>query len=844
MEPVNKTPESNAADEANARRKAEGGRAYGAASIKILEGLEAVRKRPAMYIGSTGTAGLHHLVYEVVDNAVDEHLAGFCDHVEVTIHVDNSITVQDDGRGIPVDMHPTEQVSAAEVVMTKLHAGGKFENSAYKVSGGLHGVGVSCVNALAVKLDLEIYRDGRVWHQVYHRGVPEMPLSVMGETRKTGTLITFKPDNEIFEDLDYSYDTLANRLRELSFLNAGLEIQLKDERTSKEHTFHYEGGIRSFVEHMNRNKQSLVEPPIHLQSEVGQVVVEVALAWNDGFDERVYTFANNINTVDGGSHLVGFRAALTRTVNAYASSNNLLRDLKENPSGEDIREGLAAVISVKLPSPQFEGQTKAKLGNSEIKGMVESVVNEKLAEWLGEHPSEAKRIVSKVVDATRGRIAARKARDTVRRKGALDSGSLPGKLADCQSKDPSESELYLVEGDTAGGSAKQGRDRRFQAILPLRGKILNVEKARFDKMLSSAEITTLITALGTGIGKEDFDPEKCRYHRIILMTDADVDGSHIRTLLLTFFYRQMQELVQRGFLYIAQPPLYKVTRNKKELYLKNEGALERYLLEMAGDGATLFLGESDTAPTVDGAELQSLMRAVRSYQGLLDKIGRKRDRRIVDAFLRATDLDQSGLSDSARVAQAISDAEAWLEARHPEARAVVSEGHDPEHDRKFIQVQTRTNGMVRETILSVRVPRLRRVHRAPGARQPLPAPGPRAVPGPPRRRPAGGHPRRGGGEALRGLQEGPVDPALQGPGGDEPRAALGDHHGPRAAHPAPGPGGGRRRGRRHLHRPHGRRGGAAPRVHRAERPRGDQPRRVSRGRGAPTRQCGGCALGL
>ncbi len=681
-------------------RKDDGASSYGAASIKILEGLEAVRRRPAMYIGSTGFPGLHHLVYEVVDNSVDEHLAGYCRQIEVVIHVDNSITVVDDGRGIPVEIHPTEKVSAAEVVLTKLHAGGKFENSAYKVSGGLHGVGVSCVNALSSRLDLEIYRDSKVWHQIYRRGVPEKPLSKMGETKKTGTKITFKPDPEVFDALEYSFDALSNRLREMSFLNAGLQINLSDERTAKSAKFHYEGGIRAFVDHINKNKQPLISPPIHLQAQEGDAIVELAMAWNDGFDERIYAFANNINTVDGGTHLIGFRAALTRTINSYATSTNLLRDLKENPSGEDIREGLAGVISVKIPNPQFEGQTKGKLGNSEVKGIVESVVNTHLFDWLNEHPAEAKKVVGKVVDATRARLAARRARETVRRKGALDSAALPGKLADCQSKDPSTSEIYIVEGDSAGGSAKQGRDRRFQAILPLRGKILNVEKARFDKMLSSQEIITLITALGTGIGKDDFNIDKLRYHKLIIMCDADVDGSHIRTLLLTFFYRQMPEMLKNGNLYIAQPPLYKVSRGKREIYLKTEAELRDHLLSIAGEDAKLLpLGTVNGEP-LEGEGLRRLMKAVLEYQNMLSRVGKQRDERVIDAFLKSTGVDADTLSNAASVAKSIEAAEAWLHEHYPEARAVVSEGYDEEHDRKTISVITRTNGTRRSTTLS------------------------------------------------------------------------------------------------------------------------------------------------
>jgi DNA gyrase subunit B len=677
---------------------------YSADSIKVLEGLEAVRKRPHMYIRGVGAEGLHHLVYEVVDNAVDEALAGYATTVHLTIHANGSLSVQDDGRGIPVGPHPTEAMDTLDVVMTKLHAGGKFDQGSYKVSGGLHGVGVSCVNALSAYLDVEVYRDGKIYKQHYECGTPMGKVHVDGTTTLKGTKVTFKPDNTVLEATEFNFDVLSNRLRELAFLNPGLRIVMLDERTGKAHDFKYEGGIVAYVELLNTNKSTLFDKPINIKGDVNGSEVHVAMQWNDGFDEKVFSFANNINTVDGGPHMIGFKSALTRSVVKYGDEAGAWKEIKESPSGEDIREGLTAVVSVKIPGAQFEGNLKGKLVNTEAKTIVEQLVGDKLNAFWEENPAIAKRVMLKVTDAARARIAARKARETVRRKGALDSASLPGKLADCQERDPKLCELYIVEGDSAGGSAKQGRDRRTQAILPLRGKILNVEKARFDKMLGSTEITTMITAIGTGI-HDEFDINKLRYHKIILMTDADVDGSHIRTLLLTFFYRQMHDVVarkmddgaQKHHLYIAQPPLYRVSKGKKELYLKDDAALDAHLLNIGTEGATVR--GAGGSSSVTGAELKALLDKVLQYRRLLGKVDKRRDSRVVDAVLDGTKLDAAALRDEAQAKAGQAALQAALAKSSPNESLTVEMAADPEQGAQKLVVRLGFNGAVRETAI-------------------------------------------------------------------------------------------------------------------------------------------------
>jgi DNA gyrase subunit B len=690
---------STDADNAPGQELPKGPSEYNEESIQVLKGLEAVRMRPGMYIGDTDDgSGLHHMVYEVVDNSVDEALAGFCNRIDVQVHFDDSVSVEDNGRGIPVGEHPTEKRPTAEIVMTVLHAGGKFNHSNYKVSGGLHGVGVSVVNALSEWLKLEIKRDGKVYHQEYRRGDPATGLEEIGVSEKSGTKITFKPDSSIFKGTrEFSFEVLSQRLRELSYLNRGLTITLEDERNGKSHEFNFVGGLAQFVADLNTTRVVTHDKPIVVEGEQDGTIVEIALQWNDSYQDSIFCFTNNIKNKDGGTHLTGFRAALTRTVNAYAQATGLLKDLKNGLGGDDISEGLTAVVSVKHPDPKFSNQPKDKLVSSEVKGIVERIVNERLGRFLEEHPREAKQVIEKAVLAARARDAARKARELVQRKGALDISSLPGKLADCQERDPALSELYIVEGDSAGGSAKQGRNRKDQAILPLRGKILNVEKARLDKMLSSQEIVTLITALGCGVEKEK-EIDKIRYHRVIVMTDADVDGSHIRTLLLTFFYRHFPEIVERGYLFIAQPPLYRVKKGKREIYLKNEQALDEFLLDSATEN--LWLRPSSGGEAIGGEALRHLARLAGRYRRLLRVLDRRVDARLVDAIVKAAHLSKADLKDPKLIAKALARLEEYFDAYAPELKDVVLKlAPDSEHGGFKIEAPVRPSGIRRATVI-------------------------------------------------------------------------------------------------------------------------------------------------
>lgn len=672
---------------------------YGAEHIKILEGLQAVRNTPGMYIGNTSSEGLHQLVWEVVDNAVDEALAGCCTLISVTIHLDSSVTIEDNGRGIPTEIHPTEKIPAAEVVMTMLHAGGKFDSGSYKVSGGLHGVGVSVVNALSEILKLEVRRNGQVFRQTYRRGKKDSELEVVGTTRRTGTKITFKADPLIFQNTELTHEIVAARLRELAFLNRGLRIEFEDERSQKPpEVFQYDGGIVSFVEHLNRAKKTMDGEPIYISGEKDSNVVECAIQYNDGYSEAIFSYCNNINTFEGGTHLSGFRAALTRTINSYAASHGYLKNGKTqlSISGEDLREGLTAVLSVRMFHPQFDSQTKSKLGNMEIKGIVEQLVNEKLSEYLEEHPQVAKWIIQKALEASRAREAARKARELTRRKSALESSTLPGKLADCQERDPALSELFIVEGESAGGSAKQGRDRRTQAILPLKGKILNVEKARFDKILQSQEIRTLITALGTGIGEEDFDISKIRYHKVIIMTDADVDGSHIRTLLLTFFFRCMREVINRGYLYFAQPPLFKLKKGKEEIYVQDENALEDLILNNGREQIKIRMQDNQL---LEGSTLINVVKNQLRMEKILDVFERKNmDRAVLKAFVQEG-LCQETLADYDRTVQIVEQVTERLKLSHPDLSVTTSIKQDEEESMYYVEVNSQRHGLTTCTII-------------------------------------------------------------------------------------------------------------------------------------------------